>query len=358
MTDLDDPVGYRDDLFRVGLAAGLDRMAVTSADPFDDTRDHLETRKADGLSATMQFTYRNPARSTDPRRTLPTAQSLVVGARSYPPEAAPMPGQAPQGKVARVAVEDHYGALRQGLEAVAARLREDGWKAIVLVDSNALVDRAVAHRAGLGWFGKNANILISGLGSWVVLGSVLTEAPLPVTDDQVRDGCGTCTRCIDACPTGAIIAPGVVDARRCLSWLVQAEGDFPEEHREALGDRLYGCDDCQEVCPPNKAVERRGVTDPSMRAHGVWIDVLDLLEADDETLIDRHGRWYIPRRDPRYLRRNALVVLGNVGDLDDARTQSVVTAYLVSDDAMLARHARWAMDQLLAKSTGTVSCRA
>lgn len=348
-------ISFREELFEVGIVAGLSRVAVTSAEPFDEAREHLEARKAEGLNATMQFTYRNPTRSTDPRRTMPEAASLIVGARSYPPESTHRPDEGSYGKVARVAVDDHYGALRNGLEAVAVRLRADGWKAMVLADSNALVDRAVAHRAGLGWFGKNSNVLVPGLGSWVVLGSVLTEAPLPVTDGEVRDGCGTCTRCIDACPTGAIVAPGVVDARRCLSWLVQAEGDFPEEHREALGHRLYGCDDCQEVCPPNMAVERRTVIDGRSRADAAWVDVLEMLEADDELLMDRYGRWYIARRDPRYLRRNALVVLGNVGDLADERTARVLTDYLDGGDDMLAGHARWAINQLEARLRAGVS---
>lgn len=353
ISDIVDLTRYRDELFEIGLAAGLARAAVTSADPFEDALADLEQRKAEGLNATMQFTYRNPARSTDPRRSMPEAQSLVVGARAYPPQSPPTPLDGSHGKVARVAVDDHYGALRNGLEAIAAQLRADGWKAMVLADSNALVDRAVAHRSGLGWFGKNANILVPGLGSWVVLGSVLTEAPLPVTDDQVRDGCGTCTRCMDACPTGAIISPGVVDARRCLSWLVQAEGDFPLEHREALGDRLYGCDDCQEVCPPNMAVGRRSGDDGLSRAEATWVDVMDLLSADDETLLDRHGRWYIARRDPRYLRRNALVVLGNVGDIRDRRTAELLADYMECGDDMLVRHAGWALERLQARRGDT-----
>ena len=124
----------------------------------------------------------------------------------------------------------------------------------MVADDNALVDREAAYRAGLGWYGKNANLLLPGEGSWFVLGSVVTDAPAapPSRPRRCADGCGTCTRCLDGCPTGAIVAPGVVDARRCLAWLLQVEGAFPREHRVALGDRLYGCDDCQEVCPPNR----------------------------------------------------------------------------------------------------------
>jgi epoxyqueuosine reductase len=144
----------------------------------------------------------------------------------------------------------------------------------------------------------------------------------------------------------------VVDARRCLAWLVQAEGDFPEEHRRALGDRIYGCDDCQEVCPPN----RRGRDVPDADAGGAhvgdaeqpaaWVSLIELLEADDDTLLSRHGRWYIPRRDPRYLRRNALVALGNAGRCDDPAVVAVLDRYVHGADEMLGRHARWAADAL------------
>ncbi len=215
----------------------------------------------------------------------------------------------------------------------------------MLCDDNALVDRAAAHRAGLGWYGKNANVLLPGHGSWFVLGSVVTDAPLPVAEQPVPDGCGSCTRCLDGCPTDAIVAPGVVDARRCLAWLVQAEGDFPEEFRIALGDRIYGCDDCQEVCPPNRRLER----DPDqvrLAGRDAWVDLVELLEADDLQLLARHGRWYIPRRDARYLRRNALVALGNVGDVTDGRVVAVIERHLALDDEMLQRHAAWAARQI------------
>ena len=230
---------YVDELRAVGEAAGLSRLGVASAEPFADARRQIEARKAAGLAAEMQFTFRNPARSTEPERALPSARALVVGARAYGSDVG-APPHGPHGRVARYAVDDHYAALRAGLDAVAARLRADGWRTRTLADDNALVDRAAAHRAAIGWFGKNANILLPGEGSWFVLGSVLTDAPLPAAAMPVADGCGACTRCIDGCPTGAIVAPGVVDARRCLAWLLQAEGDFPEAHRVALGDRMRG----------------------------------------------------------------------------------------------------------------------
>jgi epoxyqueuosine reductase len=303
----------------------------------------------------MQFTYKNPARSTDPQATLPGARSILVGARSYHRRPPPPPeGQGPVARVARYVWADDHEALLGGLEAVAEVLRAGGWRACVVADQNHLVDRAVAHRAGLGWYGKNANLLLPGAGSWFVLGSVLTDAPVAERSGVgpvVPDGCGSCERCLPACPTGAIVAPGVVDARRCLSWTLQATGTFPVDQRVALGDRIYGCDECQDVCPPNRREQRRGhragpdeppLGDPVK----AWVPVLDLLAATDDELLAEHGSWYIARRDPRYLRRNALVVLGNVGDGGDPQVVAVLDHYLHHADALLRAHAVWSARRL------------
>ena len=342
------------DLVRLGRARGLDAVGITSARPFDRARQALEERKAAGLHGGMHFTYGNPQRATDPSATLPGARSLVVAARAYrrtPPPAQP---DGPRGQVAQYSWRDHYAPLRHALGAVASTLHAHGWRARVLVDDNALVDREAAYRAGIGWFGKNANLLIPSAGSWFVLGSVVTDAPLPVDDDAepVADGCGSCSRCLPACPTGALVAPGVLDARRCLAWLLEAPGDFPIEHREALGGRIYGCDDCQEVCPPNRAADRRQPPPPAEADAEPSVDLVALLDAGDDELLARFGRWYVPRRDPRYLRRNALVALGNVGNGSDPDVRRVVTRLRDSDDAMLREHAAWAADRLgLAKSS-------
>jgi len=334
---------YAATLCEVGVAAGLDRVGVAAAVPFDRARRAIEERKARGLDGGMQFTFRNPARATDPGRLLPGAASLVVGARAYPAELPPRPGSGPYGRVARYATTDRYAPLRRALDAVAAQLRRDGWHTRVLVDDNALVDREAAYRAGLGWYGKSANLLMPGAGSWFLLGSVLTDAPLPATPAPLADGCGACRRCLDGCPTGAIVAPGVVDARRCLAWLVQAEGDLPRDHRVALGDRLYGCDECQEVCPPNRrAGEARAAEDTGES----WVDLLALLDEGDDALLEHFGRWYVPHREPRYLRRNALVALGNTADPDDARVEARLRHYLGHSDPMLRRHAVWAAGRL------------
>lgn len=335
------------DVVAAVLAAGIDAAGVADAEPFDGTRRHLVERRAAGLHAGMQFTYRNPDRSTDPRRALPGARSLVVGALSYlrEPAARHEPaGMVAVGRVARYAREDFYGALRDGLEAGSAVLRRAGHRSVVLADSNALVDREAAKRAGIGWYGRNANLLLPGRGSWFVLGSIVTDAAL-VPSSPVEPGCGTCTRCIGGCPTGAIVAPGVVDARRCLAWIVQAPGPIPRELREALGDRIYGCDDCQEVCPPNQAAQRRETPLPGAASQAT-VDAVTFLDDDDRVVLDAAGRWYVQGRDARYLRRNALVVLGNAGDPRDPRVRRAVTAALAHPDPLVRGHAVWAAARL------------
>jgi epoxyqueuosine reductase len=342
------PVPDLQELRAIGHAAGLDAVGVAPAEPFASTRRHLEERKAAGLHAGMAFTYRNPARSTDPGRAVAHARALVVGARSYIQTEAPDPPPGPAGRVARYAWVDHYRPLREALRAIAARLGDDGWRTLVAADDNSLVDREAAYRAGLGWYGKNANLLLPGLGSWFVLGAVVTDAPLAPSSAPVADGCGSCRRCLDGCPTGAIVAPGVVDARRCLAWLVQQPGSFPTAYREALGDRIYGCDDCQEVCPPNASAARHDRV-PVHRPDGpeeAWVPLLELLAASDDELLARHGRWYIARRDPRWLRRNALVALGHVGDGADAGVERALVTVLTGPDPLLREHAAWAAARL------------
>ena len=304
----------------------------------------------------MAFTYRNPDRSTDPDRAVGGARSIIVAARPYLADVEPERPPGAQARIGRYAWVDHYAPLRAGLREIAALIKRAGHRAVAFADDNAIVDREVAYLGGLGWFGKNANILLPGAGSFFVLGSIVTTAEYPVSR-PVPDGCGSCRRCLDGCPTGAIIGPGVVDANRCLAWLVQQPGPFPVEHREALGDRLYGCDDCQEVCPPSVRLGRRHVVDlhdePEVQA---WVDVLDLLDADDATLLDRHGRWYVADRNPVWWRRNALIVLGNVGDPSDDRTRRTLARYRSDPDPLLREHADWAAARLgLADVTATTS---
>jgi epoxyqueuosine reductase len=321
----------------------ISHVGVCDAGILERARAELIRRKDADLHDGLQFTYKNPQRSTDPQRAVEGARAVLVGARSYyTDEPASPPG--PQGRVARYAWTDHYAPLRSGLRAVALRLRRDGWRAVVFADDNSIVDREVAYRAGVGWFGKNANILLPGAGSWFVLGCVVTTAPLLPSAAPTPDGCGSCRRCIDACPTGAIIAPGVIDAGRCLAWIIQKPGVMDRKWRAAIGDRIYGCDDCQTVCPPTvRFATKFQSSDADMEA---WVSLIEILDADDAEVLRRWGRWYVSGRDPRWVRRNALVALGNVGRPSDADVRRCLAEYLASDDAMLRAHAVWAARRL------------
>ena len=336
---------YARNLCDLGLSAGLARVGISSARPFERARHAIEDRNARGLSDTMQFTFRNPKRSTTPSMLVPGARSIIVGAVAYYEEAPPRPSE-PVADVARYAWRDSYGRLRAALGVVADELKSVGHRATVVADENSLVDREAAYLAGLGWFGKNANLLLPGSGSWFVLGGVITDAVLPV-GQPVGDGCGACRRCIDACPTGAIIEPGVVDARRCLAWVIQKPGIVDRDMRMAIGSRIYGCDDCQEACPPSirstRQVSERVDNEVTPDAH---IDPVEVLEMSDAQILERCGRWYIHDREPRWVRRNALIVLGNIGDASNPRVRRVVGAALESSDAMVRAHAVWAAARL------------
>ena len=335
-------------LAAIGRRAGLGAVGFCRAEPFSDAARVLHERKQAGLHGGMQFTYRNPQRSTEPHRLVPGAAAIVVGALEFSAESPDRPDDgSPYARVAAYAQADYYTPLRAALEAIADALRAEGHRAVVSADENGLVDRAAAHRAAIGWWGKNSNILLPGSGSLVVLGAVVTDAPLVAADPEpVADGCGSCRQCLDGCPTGAIVAPGAVDARRCLAWLVQADGVFDPDYRVALGDRIYGCDDCSEVCPPNRVRVRQRTGAPEPPGHRTWVPVLDLLDSEDSELLSKYGRWYIPRRQPRYLRRNALVVLANVGEPSEPRVRAAVDRALRDPDALIRAHAVWCARRL------------
>lgn len=351
--DTSDPA-YLESLLRFAKDLGLDRVGVTDASPLSRARIALDDRNARGFSDTMGFTYRNPARSTDPNSAVEGARSIIVAARSYYSEQPDQPDGI-NARVARYAQDDHYTPLRQALQKIALRLRADGYRAVVFADENNLVDREVAYRAGLGWFGKNANILLPGAGSFFSLGSIVTTAVLAPASQPAPDGCGKCRACFDECPTQAIVDDGVIDARRCLAWLVQKPGIFPREFRVALGDRLYGCDDCQTSCPPTVRLHKRHQARTSpVAGPGAFVDVIELLNETNENLLARFGSWYLAERDPRWLRRNGLIILGNVApviqsDLDNSvmsPVEQVLRRYLGDIDPMLRLHAMWAACRL------------
>jgi epoxyqueuosine reductase len=179
-------------------------------------------------------------------------------------------------------------------------------------------------------------------GSWVVLGTLVTDVKIEPTPPLDLD-CGSCTLCIEACPTGALDEPGVLDSTKCLSYWTQAPAPIPEEYREELRDQVYGCDICQDVCPWNRGIEKRRAGRAAAPDATPTVSLVEWLEADGRELVSAYGRLYVPRNDPRYLRRNALVALGNSGTGDHL---PLLERYAQDDDDLLREHATWAIERI------------
>src|SRR3954463_12003811 len=257
-------------LERLAEELGLDVVGAAPAAAYDETEGHIRDRKARGLFADMRFTMARPEVSCHPETLLPGARTVISAAHCYyAPEPPLEPGE---GRLPRYTWYDGYAVLRERLDELGRRL---GGDYRVLVDANQHVDREAAARSGVGFYGKNTLLITRRHGSWVVLGTLVTTAEVEATA-PVDAGCGTCTLCIDACPTDALDEAGVLDATRCLSYWTQSADPFPEEYREALGDRVYGCDICQDVCPWNRGVEKRrvGETAAAAEAHVSLVDRL------------------------------------------------------------------------------------
>jgi epoxyqueuosine reductase len=322
-----------------GIACQLDLDAVGAAPaaPYLETERHIRARRARGLFADMKFTMARPEESCHPEKLLPGARTVVSAALCY---YAPEPERPPgHGRLPRYTWRNAYAELREKLDALG---RELSGSYRVLVDANQHVDREGAARSGVGFYGKNTLLITQRHGSWVVLGTLVTDAELEPTPPLDLD-CGACRLCIDACPTGALDEPGTLDAGRCLSYWTQAAAPIPEDYRAHLGAQVYGCDICQDVCPWNRGVEKRRSHAPLGENDEPHVSLVDWLRADTAELARRYDRLYVPRNDARWLRRNALVAAGNSGG--DAE-RGVVQDYTMHEDELLREHAVWALARL------------
>ena len=322
----------RDHLREIATERGCVGFGVTTAEPCDGLAAEMSERASSGLAGDLAFTYRSPEVAADIRRTFPWAERLVALAFSYQPEAGNARSRAGTMRIARFADGDHYRGLRRALDDVAAGLIREGYRAEVLTDDSRLVDRAAAVRAGIAWWGRSSMVLVPGVGPWVLLGSVATDALLGI-DGPMRRSCGSCVACIPACPTGAVLDGGVIDVPRCLAYVLQTSGMIPIDLRVAVGDRLYGCDDCLTSCPPG-----RRIIDGAPTRTGPGI--IDILGSTDEELLERYGHFYLPGRRPRILRRNALIAAGNDRSPE---LEPVVIGYAGHPDWLLRAHAAWAI---------------
>ena len=339
---------------RLAREVGFDLVAVTDAAEFAEDRATALSRIDEGMMDGLPwFTKERVGRGSDPEELLPGARSIIcLGLNYYPDsEDSETPGT---GRIARYARgRDYHRLMKRRMRRLVIALSEHpllqdagmNIGARWFVDDGPMLDRAAAVRAGLGWFGKNGNVLNPSFGSWLLLGQIITNLEL-TPDAPLSKTCGQCTRCIPACPTDAIVAPYVVDNRRCISYLtIEHKGAIPHELRESMGNWVFGCDICQEVCPVNR--KAKAADDPNFGRRDLSaLDLIELLEMTEADFRQRFGGTPIMRAKWAGIQRNACVALGNVGDT--SAVPALARAVSVSGGLapLVRQHAAWALGRI------------
>ena len=341
------PIDLTRELKNRAREEGFDAVGVAAASRLDRDEAALASWLRRDRHASMAWMARDPARRADPGKLLPGARSVVVLAMNYWPGRDD--GRVAEGR-ARVALyargRDYHKVLRQKLQALASWLEErTGEPARTFVDTGPVLERAWAERAGIGWIGKNANLLTREMGSWVLLGEIVTAAELVSDPGPHADHCGSCAACIEACPTGAIVEPGVVDSNLCISyWTIEHRGEIPERHRAGIGDWIFGCDDCQTSCPWNESFARETQGDPfSLREDLRGLDPHRILDMDEREFRRRFSGTALMRAKWEGMRRNACIVLGNRAD---AASAPALRRALSDPDPVVRDHAAWALGRI------------
>lgn len=327
---------------------GFDACRVTTAVQPDHT-DQFAQWLADGRHGEMAWLQRNAGKRSDPQQVLPGAKSVICLAASYAgPETSSRPVPAPRsGVIARYARHSDYhnvfGDRLKQLTEFVNQLGEAGTRSLWYVDTGPLLERDLAQRAGLGFVGKHTNLISRTLGNWILLSEIITTLELR-PDSPEKNHCGRCTACLAACPTQAITAPFRLDARRCISYLtIELKGSIPIEFRTAIGDRIYGCDDCLAVCPWNRFAREGSLMKEHRRDDCHRPDLVQLLSLNDAGFKKRFAETPMLRTKRRGLLRNVCVALGNVGDrstlpaLEHARHDS---------EPLIQEHAAWAIEEI------------
>lgn len=298
-------------------ALGIDKIGFASADPFTDLKEKLLHHRERGHES--GFEEPDIDKRVNPGLLFDNPRSIIAIAIAYPSKLTNPPRSEPgayRGILSRSAWgEDYHRVLRSRLDKLAGFIRERVPDARLesMVDTGSLVDRAVAERAGIGWSGKNCAVITPEFGSWVYLGEMMTNIPFP-PDTPVTEDCGDCTLCLEACPTGALVGPGQLHAGRCISFLTQTKDMIPEEFRDKVGNRLYGCDTCQQVCPKNKG--RNWTHHPELQpdpeqAKPLLVPILGL---SNKQFKEKFGSSAVAWRGKKPIQRNAVLALGNFKD--------------------------------------------
>ena len=353
------------------LAMGFDLVRVTSAEEFVRDRDAALERINDGLMDGLPWYHEGRVRrGANPQELLLGARSIIcLGLNYYQDDGTEQKPGRPTGRVARYAwLRDYHKVMKKRMRAYVEGLSEQLGTTVSArwyVDDGPMLDRAAAARSGLGWFGKNTNILTGSHGSWIFLGQIITDLDLE-PDAPSKKTCGECVRCIDACPTGAIVAPYVIDNARCISYqTIENRGPIPLELRPQMLDWVFGCDICQDVCPVNRKAVPAGsplwdqapsgvvpldgpaagpVKAQAGRSYGLAaLDLLELVETTEEEFRRRFRGTPVLRAKHTGLRRNACVALGNIGD---PAAVPALSRVLTHAEPLVRGHAAWALGRI------------
>jgi epoxyqueuosine reductase len=334
------------DLRRAVIAAaracGADAVRIAAAAPLDTTRAHLNASYARGDLQTWPYDEDYAAAATDPRTLLAEARSVVCVAVAYATPARPVPSG--RGRVSNYAwSDDYHRRMKTMLAAIAGELQALGATTAIACDTAPVAERAFAERAGIGWIGKHTNLIAPGLGSYVFLGEVVTSLEL-LPDAPLRKSCGSCTRCVSACPTGALRGDYTIDATRCISDLTQRRGAIPRELRPLIGTWVWGCDLCQDACPPTNRAPRAATAFAPLDDETRAPTLATLLRLRSSEFKHRYARTAIGWRGGAVLRRNAAVALGNL--LDRADVPVLEEAVALDPHPQVRGHAAWALGRI------------
>jgi len=343
----DDAAALKSDIQRWGQELGFQRIGVSDID-LERAEQRLDEWLSDGYHGTMRYMHRHGTKRSRPEELVPGTLRVISARMDYLPQAQdgalPLLDHDSKAYISRYALgRDYHKVLRTRLRALARRIEERvgefGYR--VFVDSAPVLEKALAEKAGLGWIGKHTNLIDRDFGSWFFLGELYTDLPLPVDEPEVSH-CGSCRACIDVCPTDAIVGPYKLDARRCISYLtIELKESIPVEFREAIGNRIYGCDDCQLFCPWNKFAKPTAEGDFAPRHNLESEHLTELFSWSESTWLSKTEGSAIRRIGYQRWLRNVAVALGNA-----KTTPQVVSALNKrrdSDSKIVAEHVLWAL---------------
>jgi epoxyqueuosine reductase len=336
------------------LDLGFDECRFTTAAP-PHTSEHFQSWISARQHGEMGYLERNADKRINPHKVLPAAKTIITLAASYgihnPDSNSPRPPPTAPGDftgvIARYACfADYHLVLNERLKALTAfvnQLAGEGARSLWYVDTGPFLERDLAQRSGLGFVGKHTNLIHRRLGNWFFLAEIITTLELGI-DPPEKNRCGSCQRCLTACPTQAITAPFTLDARRCISYLtIELKASIPVELRPAIGNRIYGCDDCLAACPWNRFAREGKMMKAHSRPDLSQPGLLDLLSMDEAAFRARFAGTPILRAKRRGLLRNVCVALGNIGN---SRALPALMRAAGDAEPLIAEHALWAMDQI------------